>query len=205
MREIQSNHNVTCLKLMKSGLLVSGCENGVIDKLDYLDGKKILELKGHSGAIKCFEESFDGSLISGSEDSTIRIWKESGERVIVLTGHSKSVSSLKMVEEKILASGSFDAAIIIWDLEKYVKLKTFKDDSSFVLDLNLVHDYLVSGSSDGTIRFWDTDTESCFEKIENKNNVSHLHSGLKIEVNENNDLFCCFSQGTVKIFKILSI
>ncbi|CAF1039379.1 unnamed protein product [Brachionus calyciflorus] len=128
--------------------------------------------------------------------SNIELW--------ILAGHSRAVSSLKIIEKNVLTSGSYDASIIIWDLENYAQLKTLKD-STFILDLKLIHDYLASVLSDGTIKFWDTDTGSCLEKIEKKTTIlCNSQSCIWIEVKEIQDLICGFSDGTFKIFQNIS-
>lgn len=61
----------------------------------------------------------DGTLASGSQDRTIRIWNpRTGAHLRTLRGHSSrtgSVGSLSVLPDGTLASGSNDKTIRIWD------------------------------------------------------------------------------------------
>ena len=55
-------------------------------------------------------------LISGSFDTTIKIWNtKTGTVIKTITGHADWVDALALLPDNKLASGSGDASIIIWD------------------------------------------------------------------------------------------
>ncbi len=113
---------------------------------------KILE--GHSGSIECLEISQD-KIISGSSDSTIRIWDFSGNCLQILKGHFECVRCLAVSQNKIV-SGSSDSTVRIWDFDGNC-LKVSKGHSDCVLCLVVSQNKIVSGSADETVRIWDFD------------------------------------------------
>lgn len=63
---------------------------------DLKDGRRLLEMRGHAGEIRCLDYSPDGKLIaSGSTDKTVRIWDAStGKERITLRGHEYGVQAV---------------------------------------------------------------------------------------------------------------
>ena len=71
----------------------------------------------------------DGSLlISGSEDTTIRVWKiASGQLLRTLQGHTGLVYSVALNRDgETLASGSYDGTIKLWNIDSGACLKTLQ-------------------------------------------------------------------------------
>ena len=59
----------------------------------------------------------DGTLASGSDDTTIRVWDvKTGQTIKTLTGHINWVRSLAVIADGTLASGSY-REIKIWTLK----------------------------------------------------------------------------------------
>ena len=81
--------------------------------------RAMLPLQGHSDTVMCVAFSPDGSLASGSRDSTIRLWNpDTGEAVgAPLSGHTRGpVSSVAFSPDgtRLVSSGS-DRTIRVWD------------------------------------------------------------------------------------------
>ncbi|MFM6270768.1 MAG: WD40 repeat domain-containing protein, partial [Dolichospermum sp.] len=115
---------------------------------------------GHKSSVNTLVITPDDSkFISGSSDSTIKIWDlATGKELQTLTGHSRKVNTLAITPDgSKLVSGSDDSTIKIWDLEKN-KLSSHStahnsDVSALLITPN--GSKLVSGSSDSTIKIWD--------------------------------------------------
>ena len=76
------------------------------------------ELKGHRSNIMCLAFSPDGTrLISGSGDSTVKVWDpNSNAPITTLLGHSRSVMHIAFSPDgNQIASGSHDGKIVLWD------------------------------------------------------------------------------------------
>ena len=58
----------------------------------------------------------DGTLASGADDQTIRLWSTTtGEGCRTLTDHNHWVTSLVVLQDGTLASGSVDQTIRLWN------------------------------------------------------------------------------------------
>ena len=80
-----------------------------------------LEWIGHTGGVNCTSYSPDGGhIISGSDDSTIRIWDVKTGTTVgePLKGHSGGVYGVSdSPNGRQIFSGSYDGTIQIWDAE----------------------------------------------------------------------------------------
>ncbi len=67
-------------------------------------------------------------IVSGSEDTSIRIWdRESGIQIKELKGHNRWTNSVAISSDnKFIVSGSYDKTIKIWERESGTQLQEFK-------------------------------------------------------------------------------
>lgn len=119
-------------------------------------------LNGHHGSVRAIAAYAD-TLVSGSYDLTVRVWKIStGEVVHRLQGHSNKVYSVVLdYDRKRCISGSMDNYVKIWSLETGACLYNLDGHSSLVGLLDLKDDYLVSAAADATLRIWEPETGRC--------------------------------------------
>ena len=77
------------------------------------------ELSEHKGWIWSVAVSFCGRFIaSASQDTTIKVWKNSGEAIHTLAGHSGEVISVSFAPSgELLVSGSYDRTGKVWSTE----------------------------------------------------------------------------------------
>ena len=122
----------------------------------------VRSLAGHQHSVRAIAAHAD-TLVSGSYDSTVRVWKIStGETVWKLTGHTQKVYSVVYDHERNRCiSGSMDNQVKIWSLELGTCLHTLDGHSSLVGLLDLNSDRLVSAAADSTLRIWDPDSGQC--------------------------------------------
>jgi F-box and WD-40 domain protein CDC4 len=119
-------------------------------------------LTGHIHSVRAIAAHGD-TLISGSYDCTVRVWKIStGETLHRLTGHGQKVYSVVLDHEnKRCISGSMDNFVKIWSLETGACLFTLDGHSSLVGLLDLQRSRLVSAAADSTLRIWDLEKGQC--------------------------------------------
>ena len=110
----------------------------------------------HEESINCMALSEDGSmLVTGSEDSTARMWStktEETECIGVLRYHKSRISNL--TNPFILRS----IRIICSSIVNFV---FFRGHSSYINCVAVCDTFVVTGSADTTVRKWDMTTCEC--------------------------------------------
>jgi hypothetical protein len=135
-------------------------------KLQGPGGPLEMTLRGHSSSVGSVCLSADGSrIISGSVDSTIKIWNAAtGACEMSLEGHNDSVRSVCIsVDGSRIISGSKDKTINIWNAATGACEMSLEGHSSIVESVCLSADgiRIISGSYDNTIKIWNAATGAC--------------------------------------------
>ncbi|KAK3955568.1 WD40-repeat-containing domain protein [Pseudoneurospora amorphoporcata] len=119
-------------------------------------------LQGHGHSVRSISAHGD-ILVSGSYDSTVRVWRIStGQQLHVLSGHNQKVYSVVLDHKRNRCiSGSMDSFVKIWDLDTGACLYTLEGHSLLVGLLDLRDEKLVSAAADSTLRIWDPETGKC--------------------------------------------
>lgn len=119
-------------------------------------------LTGHSNSVRAIAAHGD-TLVSGSYDFTVRVWKIStGDMVHRLSGHTSKVYSVVLDHERQRCiSGSMDNLVKVWSLETGNCLFNLDGHTSLVGLLDLSHGRLVSAAADSTLRIWDPENGAC--------------------------------------------
>ena len=115
--------------------------------------------RGHLNGVMCLQ--FDDSvLITGSYDTTIKVWDmATGEEIRSLEGHTSGVRCLQFDDSKLI-SGSIDKTIKIWDWRKGECLATHDVHSSGIVGLHFDSSLLATASMDKTIKIWNFNDSS---------------------------------------------
>jgi WD40 repeat protein len=163
-RIIEKAHDscvLTLIKLKDDSICSSGADFQ-IKKWDWRTGECTFIIIGVQTMklIRCLCELEDGTLLSGSDDNLITIWK--GEEIYkTLEGHEHCIKSICQIDEEHFASGGFDNKIKIWECKNnynYIKcvqtLEGHQSNINCVINLNDNENVLVSCSSDRTIKVW---------------------------------------------------
>ncbi|MGZ3633556.1 MAG: WD40 repeat domain-containing protein [Parachlamydiaceae bacterium] len=84
-------------------------------KLTQVQMECVQTLKGHTHWLRALAPLDDGTLASGSEDKTIKVWDlQIGSCLKTLKGHKWHVMALAVLGDGTLASGSSDNTIKVW-------------------------------------------------------------------------------------------
>lgn len=119
-------------------------------------------LTGHHHSVRAIAAHGD-TLVSGSYDSTVRVWKIStGDLLHRLGGHTAKVYSVVLDHERNRCiSGSMDNTVRVWSLETGSQLYSLDGHTSLVGLLDLNYGRLVSAAADSTLRIWDPENGHC--------------------------------------------
>ncbi|RPB05818.1 WD40 repeat-like protein [Choiromyces venosus 120613-1] len=159
--------------------IASGSGDRTVRVWDIESGQNVLTLSIEDG-VTTVAISPDGRYVAaGSLDKSVRVWDaQSGylvERLEGAEGHKDSVYSVAFAPNgRDLVSGSLDKTIKMWELSAARGLmpgggtsrgkcvKTFEGHKDFVLSVALTPDgnWVLSGSKDRGVQFWDPRTAS---------------------------------------------
>jgi WD40 repeat protein len=111
-------------------------------------------------------------LFSGGALKVIRMWEaDTGKEFAQLTGHDAAIKALAVSPDgSMLASASADGMILLWEVlhrKVMAKLKGHTDEvTSLAFSPDRDSIYLVSGSSDRTVRVWHVDKQETVQRID---------------------------------------
>lgn len=99
--------------------------------------------------------SDENTAISGSRDTTLRIWDvQKGACKHVLIGHQASVRCLE-IHGDIVVSGSYDTTAKIWSISEGKCLRTLAGHFSQIYAIAFDGKRIATGSLDTSVRIWD--------------------------------------------------
>lgn len=115
-------------------------------------------LTGHTGSVLCLQYD-DKVIISGSSDSTVRVWDvNTGEMVNTLIHHCEAVLHLRF-NNGMMVTCSKDRSIAVWDMTSPSEITLRRVLVGHRAAVNVVdfdEKYIVSASGDRTIKVWNT-------------------------------------------------
>jgi len=159
----------TNVKLSPDGkLLIIGKKDSIAKVLDFNTGKTLFNLKGHSGAVICFDFSPDSKMIAtGSSDKTIKLWNATdGKLIKTLKGHTAMIFDIHFNSDGTkLLSGSWDGNASIWDIETGKRENYFKDVKAFCSDFSPIGNYIVTGGLDKNFSLYEIDSKQLFRNF----------------------------------------
>lgn len=121
---------------------------------------RVRKLKGHQGFVNSVQGARRGvqTLVSGSDDSTIKVWDGRKRYAIHTLDNSFQVTAVCFNDTaEYVISGGLDNDVKVWDLRKNEILYTLKGHTDTITGLSLSPDgsYILSNAMDNTLRIWD--------------------------------------------------
>lgn len=148
-----------------------------------------MDSESNDAAVTSVAISPNGRFVAaGSLDSVVRLWDvATGNLLECLRGHRDSVYSVAFTPDgKGLISGSLDKTLKYWELnlaprganDKYAKsLFNFIGHKDYVLSVAISDDgqWIVSGSKDRSVQFWDKNGQAQLMLQGHKNSGKICH------------------------------
>lgn len=174
--------------------LVTGSTDRRVRVWDMETGKCTHIFTGHTSTIRCLLITKDITpihntklIITGSRDSTLRVWtlpdirdkhgyyhgnsssnsEENPYFIHSLVGHRQSVRAIAH-HGNIVVSGSYDNTVRSWDLSKGRMMHLMEGHTQKVYSvvIDATRNQCMSGSMDSTVRVWDLKTGDCLKRLE---------------------------------------
>jgi pre-mRNA-processing factor 17 len=161
----------------------------------FIPKKHIHTFNGHSKGVNCvkFFPQFGHIMLSGSLDSTVKIWNVYGKRECLRTiyGHEKGVRDMDVsLDGTRFLTASYDGYVKLWDTETGACISRFSNGERkipYCVRFNpapeLQH-YFVSGYSDKKVLQWNCNSGKITQKYD-----EHLGSVNAIAFSENGRQF----------------
>ncbi|XP_010188294.1 PREDICTED: bromodomain and WD repeat-containing protein 1 [Mesitornis unicolor] len=124
---------------------------------------------GHLSSVYCVAFDRTGHRIfTGSDDCLVKIWStHNGRLLATLRGHSAEISDMAVnYENTMIAAGSCDKIIRVWCLRTCAPVAVLHGHTGSITSLQFSPmvkasmRYMVSTGADGTVCFWQWDTDS---------------------------------------------
>ena len=117
--------------------------------LDAITGSRMAVMSEHTGEVGCVTFSSDGgSLASGANDSTVKLWDiQTGGVVRTFLGHTGFVRSVSIsTDYTVIVSGSSDGKIFLWDIQtgEYLYIIEQQDSVNHVAFSPIDLQYIIS-------------------------------------------------------------
>lgn len=148
---------MTCIMINKEDLACGSEANILV--LNFDDGTLKKTLSGHTSLVRDLNLLSDGNtLLSGSDDKTIRLWDLNEAKCLkVFSGHTHSANKILLFSPGIIVSASDDHTIKFWNMDSGQCVKTLSGHGGWVIYITILPDgMLLSCGADKTIKLWDS-------------------------------------------------
>lgn len=142
---------------VRDNQILTGHEDGSLSVFDVRGGALLFSEKAHSGTVFCIEKVAD-RIYTGSRDHTIRCYKDGFNTLS--PPHLDSVQGLLAYRGDLVSLGR-DCSLKRWRDGAIVKTVPYAHDSWIKCGAAMQESF-VTGSKNGTLRFWDFSDNSVF-------------------------------------------
>lgn len=152
------------LLLSEERLIVADFDGG-LRLLDPRSGAIVARVRGHTARIRTLVRRTDGTILTASDDRTIRIWRSGDlEETGRFTGHLGWVRAVCELRDRRLVSASLDKTVRVWPPDPPAARKA--DHRGWVRALAACGTARVaSASEDGSVKLWSVDDGSCLDTV----------------------------------------
>lgn len=152
---------------------------------------------GHSDGVLCCKYDNNKLLMTGSYDTSIKIWNtDTGNLIRTLNGHTMGVKALAFDDQKCI-SGGLDATIKVWNWRTGECISSYPGHREGVLCVDFFDKLIVSGSADKSIKVWHVDTRTCYTLRGHTDWVTSVKIHIKSKT-----LFSASDDSTVKLWDL---
>jgi pleiotropic regulator 1 len=193
--------------------IISAGRDGTCRVWDMRSRTQVYCMTGHKEAvISLAVQATAPQVVTGSEDSMVRTWSlESGRSMQTLTYHKKGVRSLALHPSQFSFASGSTGSVKKCNLPEGMFMQDFQWDSAepktIVHSLAASRDgkFLVGGTDDGYLKFWDWTSAKSYQKLRVKTMPGTLETEagvMALAFDMTGDrLFACMGDKTVQMYK----
>ncbi len=177
-----------CVRCTTSGtdrIATGGSFDGTVQVWNVTDGSILATLRGGYNNSITTVDITNRLVVGGGNDKTCRVWDIDTQRMLhQLVGHAQKITCVRFLANgQGVVTAAKDRQIKVWDISK----QTYRQKTNIVLDstanaVDVASDSftLVSGHTNGSLRFWDIRTgekngeiaSACYLFLEQKINIA---------------------------------
>jgi len=168
--------------------------------------KKMYTLKGHKDIVQSMKILKNGQLVSGSADTTMRIWGMDGACIKHLYNDAGWINSVEELVDGRIACGSNDHRINFWDAKNgtYTTLSNLEKEHIYADALiQLSSGGIAFSTWKGAIKIWDIDKDVCLKTIDTDQHKAWISSLIELKA-----LGCLVTSswdGTIKMWGLIVV
>ncbi|TRY63728.1 hypothetical protein TCAL_07145 [Tigriopus californicus] len=165
------------------GLIFTGSQDGHIRTYHPCSNNPIGDTEAHAANVSALFISKTGTLISGSWDTTAKVWVNEMKLTMTLTGHEIAVWAVAILPEcGVMITTGADKTIKLWK-GGVCKQTVTGAHSQAVRCLTIVSkEKFMSGSNDYTVKVWQVDPQAvnttCLKTVQAHNNFIYSMSAF---------------------------
>ncbi|KAM9845936.1 apoptotic protease-activating factor 1 [Aulostomus maculatus] len=164
---------IRCTSMCRQPFAVAlGQEDGTVQVLGLPSGEVLATLLGHTKTVlHCRFCQKGQTLITSSEDTTIRVWKWQSGECRVLQGHKEQIRCFSLLSnsppDSRLLSWSFDGTVKVWDVGSGEKLQDIDAHRGAILSCHVSPDgrLFATTSADKTAKLWLCESWQCVHTL----------------------------------------
>lgn len=149
---------------------VTGSDDGSVKIWDFERREIEKSLTGHGYDVRCVKwHPTKSLLVSGSKNALIKFWDpRTGTDLRTLHDHKNSIQAMSWSPNgNMVASASRDQSIKIFDIRMMKMIQNYTGQEACSVAWHPVHhDHLVSGGSDGSLKYWNLELPNPVDTVE---------------------------------------
>jgi WD40 repeat protein len=160
------------LKYLSLNGYVASCSD-IVSIWNPNTGEYIQRYSKHPDSVLCLDQIDEDTMVSGSWDNTIHIWKISTGETLKTINASSSVYSIRSLSKGLIACG-LDKNISIYEYKTGNLVQTLVGHSGGIFSIEILNEqFMTSGSTDKKVIIWDLTSYSI------KYNLSQHARGIR--------------------------
>jgi WD40 repeat protein len=163
-----SGRIVLTLKYLSNGYVASSTDDSNVNVWDPKTWSSKHLYKGHTSAIWCMDQIDEDTIVSGSDDGTIHIWKIRTGLTLKRIPVGRRVFTVKSILNSFqIACGLYDSNDLrIYNYSSGDLVQTLNGHTNWVLSVEALNQqYIASGDANNFVFIWDLETHSIRYKL----------------------------------------